>query len=290
MGGVGHGGATGTGTVGSMSEHSRARLLQLVRRNDADLAETALLCAVEADPDLDVDAELLRIDALADALRTRGFVSLDANRAALDLAAYLGREQGFTGDVDDYHDPDNALLHRVLRRKRGLPISLSIVYAAVARRVDVPAFAVHLPGHVVVGIADERRPVLLDPFHGGVLLDEDAINRRIAQTTGDRIAFRRSMLRPAPAVNVARRLLNNLARDLGAADRGADALRAVELKLLLPNRLPEDHRAHGDLLLSVGRFDAAADAFERYVASTGPDAPERDETRRAAIHARARLN
>jgi regulator of sirC expression with transglutaminase-like and TPR domain len=274
----------------SMSETSRERLVRLVRRNDADLAEAALLCGVETDPDLDVDATLLRIDALTDVLRTRGAPTGNPETDARQLAAFLAGELGFRGDVASYHDPDNALLHRVLDTRRGLPITLAIVYVAIARRLGLPAYAVNLPGHVVAAIAGGDRPVVIDPFHDGIVLDEQAVAARIATVTGGQVDFRRSMLRPAPAVDVVRRLLNNLTRDLSAATHPGKALWTVEVKLLLPNRVADDHRVLGELLAATGRFDAAADAYERYLELAGDTAPDREPVRRAAIQARARLN
>ncbi len=273
-----------------MSTESRERLVRLVRRNDADLAEAALLCCVEMDPGLDVDATLLRIDALADMLRTRGVPSGSAETDARQLSAFLAGELRFTGDQASYHDPDNALLHRVLDTRRGLPITLTIVYVAIARRLGLPAYAVNLPGHVVAAIAGGDRPVVIDPFHDGIVLDEQAVAMRIAAATGGQVGFRRSMLRPAPAVDVVRRLLNNLTRDLSAATHPGRALWTVELKLLLPNRAADDHRVLGELLAATGRFDAAADAYERYLELVGDAAPDREGVRRAAIRARARLN
>ncbi len=273
-----------------MLSASRHRLLRLARRTDADLGEAALLVAAEAEPDVDVDVQLLRLDALADGLRARGFRSADPLADAHGLADYLADEHGFAGDEATYHDPDNGLLTRVLDRRCGLPITLSILYVAVARRLEVPAYAINLPGHVVTGIAGGERPVVLDPFHRGRVLDEPAIAERVEQASGGRLEFRRAMLRPSPTVNVVRRLLNNLTRDFTTAGRVRDALWTVELKLLLPNRLPEDHRVHGDLLVRVGRFDAAAEALETYLEQVGTDAPDVEEMRRAAIRARARLN
>jgi regulator of sirC expression with transglutaminase-like and TPR domain len=273
-----------------MTTTSRERLLRLVRRADADPAEAALLCGVEADPDLDVDLALLRIDALADAVRTRSQPSGDPEDQARLLAEELGGRQGFVGDAATYHDPDNGLLHRVLERKRGLPISLAIVYVAVARRLGIRAYAITLPGHVVAAVANADRPVVLDPFHGGVRLDEAALAERVTTATGGRLDFRRAMLRPASTVELVRRLLNNLTRDLASADRPADALWTVELKLLLPNREPGDHRVLGELSMRTGRFDRAAAAFEAYLELVGRDAPDREDVRRLAIGARARMN
>ncbi len=270
-------------------EH-RDRLVRLVRRADADLAEAALLCAVEVEPDLDVDLALLRIDALADRLRSAGFPAGDADADARTLARYLAVELGFTGDRDTYYHPDNALLSRALDRRRGLPIILSILYVAVARRLTVPAYPVALPGHVVVAVAGPERPVVVDPFHDGEVLSDEALAQRLAAVSGGRIAYHRAMLRPSPTVEIVRRLLNNLTRDLIAASDPKAALRTVELKLELPNRTAVDHRAHGELLEKLGRFDEAAAAYERYLEVTGGDGPDDEEVRRAAIGAKARLN
>ena len=273
-----------------MPEDTRQRLLRLVRRPDADLAEAALLCAAELPDSPDVDATLLRLDALADDLRSRDFVPGEPDLDAAALADHLGVRHGFHGDRDDYHDPANSLLGEVLDRRRGLPITLTIVYVAIGQRLQVPAFPIALPGHVVAGIGGRDRPVVIDPFHGGRRLDEAELTHRVETATGGRLAFRRSMLRPSPPVNVVRRLLGNLTRDFTQVERHADALWTVDLKLLLPNRLPDDHRVRGELLGRLGRFDEAAAAYERYLEVVSADAPDREEIRRAAISSRARLN
>jgi regulator of sirC expression with transglutaminase-like and TPR domain len=272
-----------------MQTPTRDRLVRLVRRPDADLAEAALLCAAELDPHLDVEVELLRVDALTDGLRSRGLDAAHPERAAAQLAAYLADELGFAGGPGG-PDPDASLLHRVLTTRRGLPITLSIVYVAIAQRLRVAAFPIALPGHVVVGVAGQGRPLVLDPYHGGVRLDDAGVASLVAAVTSDQLAFRRSMLRPSPSVHMVRRLLHNLTRDLRATDRPRDALTNVELKLLLPNRLPDDHRAQGELLAAIGQFHLAAAAFERYLELSSDAAPGREQARRAAIDARARMN
>lgn len=274
-----------------MSEATRSRLARLVRRNDADLAEAALLVAAEARPDLPIDATLLRLDALADTLRVDGFRATgDPTRDGPLVAAELAETRGFRGHGAGRRVPEDALLDRVLDRRRGLPITLSILYVAVAQRLHVPAFPIALPGHVVVGVGGADRPVILDPFHGGIELDEAAVAERVQTATSGQLPFRRSMLRPAPAANVVRRLLNNLTRDYTLAGRHRDALWTVEVKQVLPNRLPDDHRVRGRLLDQLGQFDRAAAAYEAYVDAVGAEGPDVDEVRRSAIGSKARLN
>lgn len=269
---------------------SRERLAEIVRRPDCDLAEAALLCCCEVEPDLDVEVELLRIDAIADAFVTRGFSPSSPEDDARALGAYLAGVQGFVGDGEDYHDPSNGLLTRVLDRKRGLPIALSIVYVAVGRRVGIPAYGIALPGHFVTGVGGGERPVVVDPFHSGALLDERELSERVASATGGQARFTRSMLRPAPAPLVIRRVLNNLTRDFTNQGDLEDALWTVELKQLLPGSPPDDHRARGELLLNLGRFRAAAAAFEAYVEAAPAGTSDLAEVSRRAISARAKLN
>ena len=271
-----------------MSATTRARLLEVVRRPSGDLAEAALLCGAEADPGLDVAGTLLRVDALTDLVRTRGNVRSEPEAVAEALRAVLAGDLGFSGRND--HDPDNALLHRLLDTRRGLPVTLSALYASVARRLGVGAWCVHLPGHVLTGLAAPDRPILLDPFHGGARLGEADVADLVTRATGDARRFHRALLRPAPAVEVVRRLLNNLTRDYLVADRLNDALWTLELKLLLPNRRDEDHRHLGDLLRRTGRFDRAARAYEAFLATGHGAAEDREAVRRAAVDARARMN
>lgn len=276
-----------------MSDATRSRLARLVREPDADLAEAALLVCAEVEPELDLEAELLRIDALADGLRTAGALPTgdDATAAARALADHLGGTLGFAGDELDYHDPSNALLTRVLDRRRGLPITLSIVYVAIARRLHVRAYPIGLPGHVVTGVAGgDDRPVVLDPFAGGRILGEEALRDLVRVGTHGQLEYRRAMLRPTSAPTIVRRLLNNLTRDFTAQGDLEDALWTVELKQLLPASPVDDHRARGELLYGLGRYRASAEAYEAYVAEAEPGAPDVAEVSRLAIQARAKLN
>lgn len=280
-----------------MSDATRSRLARLVREPDADLAEAALLVCAEVEPELDVEAELLRIDALADGLRTGGGLpdADDAHAIADALATYLGGTLGFAADEEDPRDPADALLTRVLDRRRGLPSALTILYVAIARRLHLRVFPIGLPGHVVAGVAGvagtgDDRPVVLDPSRGGAVLDEHAIADIVRVGTQGRLEFRRAMLRPAPAPAVLRRLLNDLTRDFTDGGDLEDALWTVELKQLLPASPVDDHRARGELLFHLGRYRAAADAFEAYVEHAEPGSPDLAEVSRMAIRARAKLN
>ncbi len=259
-----------------------------MRQADADLAEAALLVEVEADADLDVDVTLLRIDALADAFLT-SWGGGDAASGAEVLRSFMYGQQGFSGQQEDYHHPDNALLSRVLERHTGLPILLSVLYTAVARRAGLPAWGIAQPGHFYVGIGDTSRPIVLDPFNDGQQVSHEELAERLRVATAGRVSFARAQLRPVSPAMTVRRILNNLTRDYTNRGEVGSALWTVELKLVLPNTVPDDHKARGELLSHVGRYAESADEFEAYL-DLSPDTGDADDIRARAIRARAKLN
>lgn len=273
---------------------SRRRLAAVARDPEADLAEAALLVASEAAAGRDiVTPNLLRVDALADQLRTGGLRATgDAATDAAALREAIGRRWGFEGHDPTGRIPEDGLFDHVLDRRRGLPITLSMLYVAVARRLRIRAYPIALPGHVVVGVvgASRDRPVVLDAFHRGATMDEAAVADLVRRATSGQLTFHRAMLRPADTAGLVRRLLNNLTHDYTHRGELRAALWTVECKQVLPTAVADDDRARGRLLEQLGRFDESAAAYEAYVRAAGPDAPDREEVQRDAVRARARTN
>lgn len=183
---------------------------------DAPLDELALAIASEFRP-VDVDRAMERLDALA------AEIDPDAIGPGAELEAVvsvLGDEHGFTGDRRSYDAPANSMLDLVLERRRGLPIVLSVVYVEVARRAGIPLAGVGLPGHFVCGHVGGPQVLLVDPFNGG---------RPIlpAGTTP-------AAVRPWTPHETALRMLNNLLASYARRGDLARAIRAAELRLLLP--------------------------------------------------------
>lgn len=307
-----------------MPDMSRQRLAHVLEDPDCDLAEAALLCCVEIEPDLDVDAELARLDAMAAELHAATDVPADAHTNAHALASFLAGTYGFTGDVAGYHDPRNGLLTNVLDRRRGLPITLAIVYVAIARRVGIHAHGINAPGHFLVGVggaagrssaenkpaeggSEEDEPgepdpldvardivepdvIVLDPFYDGALLSEDDIRARVEQATGDPAAFDAGHLLATPPVVVIRRLLNNLTRDFLNQGDAEDALWTVELKRALPDTGPDDVDSLARILMQLGRYRDAGDAVDAYLAEEAPAVGDHTSLEALSRQARAQLN
>lgn len=281
-----------------MTRESRLRFARVARAPNADLAEAALACCVEAEPDLDVDAELLRLDALADRLRTEGFTPGSAVENARTLSRYLAGDLGFAGDTNCYHDPRNGLLTHVLDRRRGLPITLSIVYIAIAERLDIPTFGVNAPGHFLVAVGASGLPTtgasrhpaadieVIDPFHRGAILSESDVTELVRRSTSGLGQFDPEMLRPPPPVTIVRRLLNNLTRDFLGQGDVENAVWTLELRRLLPDSGEDDVRALAELLVQIGRYRQAAESIEEYLG----EAVGAVDLGRVAVRARAKMN
>ncbi|NBE52480.1 transglutaminase-like domain-containing protein [Streptomyces boluensis] len=268
----------------------RERFAREARAERPDLALLCLLLAAEADPALDdagIDAAQIELDRLAGLLPFRPG---GPHAWATAVAELLGGRCAFRGAAADYQRLESSLLHSVLRRRRGLPILLSVVWMEVARRAGAPVYGVALPGHFVVGFGPAQDQVLADPFDGGRILAGTEAERLVAGATG--APLDPSMLRPADPLDIMVRILNNIrAWAATRLERSDVALWAVELALLLPSHPARLRHERAQLLVRCGEFIAGAAELEEYaqvVETVDGEAAER--VRREAREARAMLN
>ncbi|MFD4996452.1 transglutaminase-like domain-containing protein [Streptomyces buecherae] len=269
----------------------RRRFAEAAREERPDLALLCLLVGAEADAELGeagVDAAQIELDRLAGLLP---FAPGSPQAWASATATLLGEECGFHGTPADYRRLDSSLLHEVLRRRRGLPILLSVVWLEVARRAGAPVYGVALPGHFVVGFGDPAGAhALVDPFDGGrPLTDEDA-GLLVAGATGAPLSP--ALLAPAEPLEIVLRVLNNIRAWAAARPERTDVqLWAVELSLLLPSHPARLRYERGQLLVQRGDFRGGATEMERYADIVAAMEPSSAETvRRQARAARALLN
>ncbi len=255
-----------------MADDATARFVALASAQDRPLPvdEALVLVAAAADPNLDVAAELGRLDSLAAGV---------ASPSVEDLCDHLFRTLGFAGDRDRYYDARNSLLPAVLDRRLGIPLSLAVVTMEVGRRCGVAIDGIGMPGHYLVRPTAEPDRYL-DVFDGGRELD----------LAGCRALFERAVsgmpwddryLRPDAPWSIVARTLANLA---GAHRRSGDRAglcSALELRMALPNVTEHERRELGVLLGAVGRYDEGAAVLEA-------SGVERDQ--KAAARLRARLN
>jgi regulator of sirC expression with transglutaminase-like and TPR domain len=260
-----------------MTAASRRRFAETMRATEPDLGLACLLVGAEVFPDLDVAEGLATLDALAESAAPY----LVSGEEAAGLRHALADDHGFRGYGDDYDDLRASLLHEVLRRRRGLPILLSVVYLEVARRLALPAAGIGLPGHFVVSVAG----TLVDPFYGGRLVSRPELAARTGTELTD------DDLTPWSAASIVTRVLGNVRAASTRHDRLRTRLWAVELSLLVPSHSVLLRRERGEILVQLGDYLAAAFELEAYAEAVGQADPESaDHALRTARMARARLS
>jgi regulator of sirC expression with transglutaminase-like and TPR domain len=243
-----------------------------------DLGHAALLVAADAYPHLDVDAYLGRLDGLAAPLAGRVTEDVPLG-AAVDLVnGHLFGEEGFHGNTEAYYDPRNSYLNEVLDRRTGIPVTLSVVYMEVARRLGLEVVGVGLPGHFVVEARRDGEALLLDPFQGGAALSMDDAERLMEDVYGGVVPFSPELLEPVPKRAILSRILNNLKMTYLAAGDAARAWPVVEKMVHLAPDSPVDRRDRGLVAHRLNRFATARDDLRFYL-DRAPGAPDRAAVR-----------
>ncbi|MGE5651499.1 SirB1 family protein [Noviherbaspirillum sp. UKPF54] len=150
----------------------------LVQEDDSiPLFEAALAIAQDVDPNLDLAATQAEVDMLAAKLQRR-FPSDASNIQKLRLLNhFFYRELGFAGNVNDYYDPDNSYLHRVISTRRGIPISLAVLYMELAQQIGLNVKGISFPGHFLMKLSVQSGEIVLDPFNGASLSREELEER-----------------------------------------------------------------------------------------------------------------
>ncbi|WP_165249003.1 SirB1 family protein [Paludisphaera soli] len=229
----------------------------------ADLARVALEIARDFRPGLDVEAQLGRIDALADRVRVRIREGAPARKLIGQINWVLFVEEGYKGNVEDYFEARNSYLDDVLDRRTGIPITLSILYRAIAGRLGLELSPANLPAHFMLRL-DDGEPAFLDAFHGGELLDRAGCQRRIAKLTGLLTPLSDAQLAPCSDAAVAARLLRNLkAIHLGEDDFPSALL--VQRRLAAVSDDATELRDLGMLCLRLDEPGQAIDPLTAYL-------------------------
>jgi regulator of sirC expression with transglutaminase-like and TPR domain len=253
------------------------RFRELVQRppDEVPLDEAALVIAAHARPNLDVAAELRLLDRLAAGIPDR---TLDEWRRHLFV------ELGFSGDVARYYDPSNSFLDQVVRRRRGLPITLSVLGIEVGRRVGLRLEGVGLPGHFLLRHGPDA---YVDPFDGGRILDRMGCLDRFRAVNGPAARFLPSYLEPVGPHAILARMLNNLKSVYAGRGEVAALSWVYDLRAALPNVSPLEAKEWAEVLGATGRFVEAAERMEALV----DELPDQEEALLSEAFAfRARLN
>ena len=157
------------------------KVLASVADEHVDLEKGAFLLARYAYPTIDVGAYSRQLDDMAAEMRDRIGWRVSGEEAVKALSRYLFTEQGFRGNSRNYYEADNSYLNRVLDRRTGIPISLSVVYLLVGQRLGLPVFGIGMPGHFLIKFESDRYKIFVDCFNGGALLTEKDCARFLRQ-------------------------------------------------------------------------------------------------------------
>ena len=247
---------------------SRFEALAAVGDDELNLAEAALVLAAGEYPELDVSVYLKLLNQYADEV-TATLPNTDEPSAVLaHIRQYLFDAHGFAGNESNFYDPRNSFLNDVMDRKLGIPITLSVVYLEVAWRLGVPLKGVSLPGRFMVGLFEPDAAIILDPFGGGVRLDDGEIETKLEQMFGklelDSNQLQR-FLAPTSKREILVRMLRNLKAIYLAGKDFERALFAVDRMLVLEPEEPTEVRDRGLVLFHLNRVEAAREAWLHYL-------------------------
>jgi regulator of sirC expression with transglutaminase-like and TPR domain len=254
----------------------------LVQHDDSiPLFEAALAIAQDADPQLDLAASQIEIDILAAKLRRRLPSDASHVQKLRMLNHFFYQELGFAGNVNDYYDPANSYLHRVIMTRRGIPISLAVVYMELAQQVGLDVKGISFPGHFLMKLSVQSGDIILDPFNG-VSLSREELEERLepyfAQQDYPTDIPLATYLQEAHPREILVRMLRNLKalfvehpywqRVLGVQQR---------LVILLPDEITE-RRDRGLAYANLQCPQAALHDLEAYLAAR-PDAADAETLR-----------
>ena len=247
------------------------------------------MIALEENPSVDVDRHLREVHAWSEAVRARLEGSRDVERIVETINRLLFDEEGFHGEDHDYYDPRSALLSDALERHAGLPITLSILYLELSRRVGVEAAGVALPGRFLVRFTGPFGVVVVDPFDGGRVLSTIELQAILDGMFGGGVRLREHHLRSfSPKEILARELAQLKAAYLAQHDLPRAAA-SIDRLLILDDRDAYEVRDRAALAMQLHAYSQAIELFERYLALM-PSADDRSRVREQIAYLRAWLD
>lgn len=253
-----------------MTINSLDYFASLVQQDDAiPLFEAALAIAQDADPKLDLSATQAEVDILAAKLQRRLASDASSVQKLRLLNHFFYHEMGFAGNVNNYYDPDNSYLHKVISTRRGIPISLAILYMELAQQIGLNVKGVSFPGHFLMKLSIQSGDIVLDPFNGASLSREELEERLepyFEQESYPGAIPLSYYLHAAHPREILVRMLRNLKALFVEQTRWQRVLEVQQrLLILLPDEITE-RRDRGLAYANLDCPQAALDDIEAYLA------------------------
>jgi regulator of sirC expression with transglutaminase-like and TPR domain len=245
-------------------------------QSEVCLARIALEIACDAYPELNVEDYLDRIAKLAERVRDRCRPEAKIHHVISQINWVLFVEEEIHGNQADYYDPRNSYLNEVLDRRLGIPISLSVLYWAIAGQLGLAMAGANLPRHFMLRIEDRGRTWFVDPFHAGAVYDRKSCERLLSKLAKHPVTLEDSKTAPCPVPIVVSRILRNLKSIYWDAQDVASVLPIQRRLAALYPHEPNEQRDLGLLCSQLGRLGEAIDPLEAYL-DRAPDARDAEE-------------
>jgi len=250
-------------------EHLRSRQVfaELAALDESvfPLDRAALAIALEEYPDLNMESYLSQLDTLA----ARVEVLAGYDRSPLNVLESLNEvlfiQEGLRGNTEDYYDPRNSFLNAVLETKNGIPISLSVIYLEVARRINFEMKGVGFPSHFIVKYSGPEREILVDPFNLGRFLTTKDCQELLDRVYGGSVQMQPIFLQAMEKKGIVSRMLYNLKGIYYQKEEQQKALNVVEQILLLNPGTLSEIRDRGLLYMQTSLFAKALADLEFYL-------------------------
>ncbi|HWA37585.1 MAG TPA: tetratricopeptide repeat protein [Burkholderiales bacterium] len=276
-----------------------ARLLKAPEAQ-LDLARACLMIGQDAYPDLDVERYLGEIDAMAQRVSASLPPAAAVEQRVIALNEFLFQEMGYWGNTEDYYDPRNSYLSDVIDRRTGIPITLSVLYMEIGRRVGLVCEGVSFPGHFLVRLKVRGGVLILDPFTGGAPQSEAELRARLQRVIPEDAAAGvpvaelplDQFLEPATKRQILGRVLRNLKGIHREADRPERLLAVLNRMLLVHPDAPTELRDRGLVYQRLECWRPALQDLTDYL-QRDPDAADVAEVRASLVELAgrcARLN
>lgn len=232
-----------------------------------DLAYGALLIAKAAYPDLNESLYLDRLDRIA----ARVKLDLTANTESEDVIAKLNyvffEQEKFRGNRENYCDPDNSFLNRVLDRKTGIPITLSLIYIEVAGRLGLDVRGIGLPGHFITALYHASGKIFIDPFNQGEIRTVDECLEIVRTYTDNAVSPDLHWLQPIGGKELLARMLRNLKLIYARQVNDVMLFKTIHWILTLQPEAPAELGERARLYEAMGNPSRAVNDWERYIAN-----------------------
>ena len=242
-----------------------------------DLCHAALLIAAQIQPDLDIRSYQRKLDEMIAEIHSRIGEAMDEHARIQQLNTYFYSELGFAGDKQDYYLPDNSLLNQVIDRRRGIPITLAVIYLKLAEAIGLDAYGIGFPGHYLIGVHAEDNDIILDPFDQGRVLDHHQLRNMLQQLThaqADEVVLEKNLL-PASKSESVVRMLRNLKQIYIEAQKVELSLACIEMILSIIPAAPDELRDRGMIYQHIEYTQGAISDLTHYLQLV-PDAEERN--------------